>query len=105
MGRRKKQVIDDRPVKTFHKDLKLATKLEKKGKTVTISLSGMTLRIDMIDIDGNAKNIESTKYFLGDVALWKYCYSIHIYERKGFVETHRVSNMDEIIKAFKKDKN
>lgn len=100
MGRRKK--LTGPPMISFHKDLKISTRLVKNGKTIMISLKDGCLKIESFDKDGTVKTVETHKYILGDIALWKYCYSVKMYMRKGYAENGTVSNFETVIKDFKK---
>jgi hypothetical protein len=103
MGRRKKLPEANKPILTFHKDLKMSTKLIKKsGRTVLVSFKDSTVRIDLFEDDGTIKTLEKTKYGFGDIALWRYCRAIKGYIQKGYAIDGTTSNFDVVLKEFKK---
>lgn len=99
----RKDMQEEAVNKTFiHPKLKLMTKMNNGKKNVLITYKEMTVSVTETDSEGNQKEIEKHKYSLGDVGLQKYSRRIREYMLKGFEVSGTVSNMDEVIKEYKK---
>lgn len=82
---------------------KLTTKLKhSSGKTAMITFKDMTLTV-MENNGKTNKTVESSKYLLCDMALWKYCAAVKRYVAKGYISEGSVSNIDTIRKSEKKN--